>query len=369
LFIERGKTRQEVMLAKNESALNEPAPAPAPNLSRDTAESLRGVVATGQPSEKDKLALNGANVQPTAGNAPSASFGAAAGGKLAELGTAPADAAAVASAPSVQAETLAQNRARSSLAERAPATRLEVPAESVPSASSIPTPPIAMNDSFKKTGKAEDRTRLALKPSAPGASAIQPTDHLNAREVQDVETVQRFLQVNADTKSVSSSRKVDSGKPVLSSFEVRQSGRDLRVVDADGSIYTGFLETAQVAHETEAVKQAPASAATRRQFGVEIKAQPQKNSLAAGTPSPEQNYFFQVEGTNRSLKQKVVFTGNLMGATNLLSLTPAASSELRKNDLQNTSNSTAPFINSRISGRVMIGTREQRPIDAVPARK
>ena len=98
--------------------------------------------------------------------------------------------------------------------------------------------------------------------------------------------------------------------PVLNSFRLEQNGRDLRVVDADGSVYTGAVQVVKL----EGV--APAAAG----FGGAFT----KNKPSTAPPtrtSPQaaaQNYFFSVAGTNLNLNQNVVFSGNLIPLTNCL---------------------------------------------------
>jgi hypothetical protein len=78
-------------------------------------------------------------------------------------------------------------------------------------------------------------------------------------------------------------------------------------VDRDGSVYNGSVqpEPATVRNEP-----APEEAIAAR------VAPPQSRTKAAQSAGNEQqaaqNYFFRVAGTNRTLKQNVVFTGNLL---------------------------------------------------------
>ena len=87
---------------------------------------------------------------------------------------------------------------------------------------------------------------------------------------------------------------------------------------------------------------------------------------------PSQSYSFRVAGTNRSLNQKVVFTGNLLTATNLVSLVPAATNlspgdVLERNQAVPVQHGLVPLLNSRISGKVVIGSRKAVEINALPA--
>jgi hypothetical protein len=102
--------------------------------------------------------------------------------------------------------------------------------------------------------------------------------------------------------------------PVLASFEVLQNGGEISVVDEDGSIYNGYLQTgAATTQNAPAVvsRLVTAKAATP---SAPSASQSQAMKIAE---QAAQNYFFCVAGTNRSLKQNVVFTGNFVAISNL----------------------------------------------------
>lgn len=91
--------------------------------------------------------------------------------------------------------------------------------------------------------------------------------------------------------------------PVLLSFRVEQNGNDMKVIDADGSVYTGAVQIAQQEPGGVGI----ASAAPRNTPGSRL--------LRVSAPAP-QTYFFRVAGTNRNLNQNVVFSGNFVPLTN-----------------------------------------------------
>jgi prepilin-type processing-associated H-X9-DG protein len=96
---------------------------------------------------------------------------------------------------------------------------------------------------------------------------------------------------------------------VLANFQVQQNGNAIRVVDADGSVYDGVLLA------DDAVAQNGSAAVVPAAPPVVASAQSMEpaQNLANRNESPAaQNYFFRVTGTNRTLKQNVVFTGNLL---------------------------------------------------------
>ena len=108
----------------------------------------------------------------------------------------------------------------------------------------------------------------------------------------------------------------------------------------------------------------------------------------------QQTYAFRVTGTNRSLQKQVVFTGNLLTATNLTLSLPGVTNfsvggALGRADrrdalsyratnlgtgggLGGSPNATAqpvflPLLNSRISGKVVVGSGKPTEINALPA--
>jgi hypothetical protein len=131
--------------------------------------------------------------------------------------------------------------------------------------------------------------------------------------------------------------------PVLSSFRLVQNGDEIRVVDGDGSIYSGSIQLAP-----ELSKRVGDNSADVRLLAPSRGIKPDISKTAAGAlPKSEaapasKQYFFRVTGTNRTLNQKVVFAGNFLGSTN--SVSPG----------------------SGISGRVTLGNGQEFPLNAAP---
>jgi hypothetical protein len=134
---------------------------------------------------------------------------------------------------------------------------------------------------------------------------------------------------------------------ILASFRLEQNGHQIRIVDADGSIYEGEIQT--TAPTILAKRLAARAAASVGEIGREGE---------VGTV-----YSFRVTGTNRRLNQVVVFEGQLIPATRdprespLLSL-DATKSSVPINEIQGFS--------GRIQGRATIGGTDELEIDAVP---
>jgi hypothetical protein len=172
---------------------------------------------------------------------------------------------------------------------------------------------------------------------------------------------------------------------VLSSFRVEQTGNQLRVIDSDGSVYSGSLQT-------------PADVSGQLFAYDEISAARQTLQKTDGTNAPAQStagFFFRVTGTNLTLNQPVVFTGNFLAddrapssQSNITTvsgtiggggfvgagraqtaLQTRSTNLLSKNELQ-----TVPTIpafqlsNSRLQGQALIGGTNQIPINALPVK-
>ena len=143
--------------------------------------------------------------------------------------------------------------------------------------------------------------------------------------------------------------------PVLSRFRMEQNGNELRVVDADGSVYAGSVQLAAV----PAAAPVPATEdrlARGNALGTRAFAPAAKNNNL--------NFTFRVSGTNRTLKEQVVFIGNLIsesnaitaGAFRFLNNTPSATNELPFPSLKN----------AVVNGRAEVGTDTKVEINAAP---
>ncbi|MCX6924273.1 MAG: hypothetical protein NT154_13830 [Verrucomicrobia bacterium] len=137
------------------------------------------------------------------------------------------------------------------------------------------------------------------------------------RDAKALRVAQRFVQVAPEAKQKSQlAGNSTAAQPVLAAFQLEQTGQELRIVDADGSVYSGFLQTTEAPRRTRSTQvEAPAASPSSRAVKgmLEEKAAP---SLVPGRPAPL-TYSFRVTGTNRSLNKSVVFTGNLLTITNL----------------------------------------------------
>ncbi|MGO8926356.1 MAG: hypothetical protein ACLQU3_05630 [Limisphaerales bacterium] len=242
---------------------------------------------------------------------------------------------------------------------------------------------LAADESAKLAGDRAAQLSLAYKslPAAAPDNAPKPlTVLMDSRpasaaaireEPRSISATQWFAQIPQNPMTESSlDGKAAPAHPVLAAFQVEQTGRELRIVDGDGSVYSGYLRIANAARRQPSVTtEAPAATRSSRSLGIALEGKPAAR-LDAGQPMP-QTYSFRVAGTNRSLHQKVVFTGNLLATTNL-ALFQAATNAFKPGESLVGFRGVAgqpgilPLLHSQISGKVVIGNGKAVEINALP---
>jgi len=189
-------------------------------------------------------------------------------------------------------------------------------------------------------------------PSPPGAPAAvleadraQVSNELGFFDLASGQATQQFAQVARYRRNFNS----PPMPAILSSFQLEQRGRRLRIVDADGSIYEGeFI--------AEAVSTSSPPLANARS-GDELKETEarKQDTLTDGAAKVGQNANFRVAGTNRTLNQPVVFTGNLWVPAPV----PAAAADTPQRGaalLQQPPASRTPPNLPRVQGQATIGS-------------
>ena len=113
-------------------------------------------------------------------------------------------------------------------------------------------------------------------------------------------TKQQFSQQSA-VQSFRNNAQVSRAANVLNTFQVEQQGSEIRVLDADGSTYTGKIELAKSAElDSRITARSDAAKQTRRYAAKATR----ENESAAPQSS------FRATGYNVSLKKTLVFEGN-----------------------------------------------------------
>jgi len=114
-------------------------------------------------------------------------------------------------------------------------------------------------------------------------------------------TSQKFSQQSA-VQSFRNNAQVSRAANVLNTFQVQQEGSEIRVLDADGSTYTGKIEQLAKSGELDSRITARSDAAKQKQ-SYAAKAVGESQSAAPQS-------YFRASGYNVSLKKTLVFEGN-----------------------------------------------------------
>jgi hypothetical protein len=193
-----------------------------------------------------------------------------------------------------------------------------------------------------------DEQRLSKKAvtSAAVASAAAP-----ARKEEVANFRQQFSQNSmneaARNQSTRFNSKLKRAVSVLSTFQIEQNGTQIRVVDADGSAYTGQIESTAPSQSLSRAKQAQGNVAGSPADAARREKDAEKNSV---------EFFFRASGYNGSLKKKLVFEGNYIGSPPPpTATTPGQQGVTSRQEQQ---------VPARIVGTARISGESPMPIDA-----
>ncbi len=153
-------------------------------------------------------------------------------------------------------------------------------------------------------------------------------------------SAQNFVRAAKDSAA-------DPAPNLLSNFQMSRAGQNVSIVDGDGSVYKGTV----VAKE---------GGAFSRQ-AVQKAKQP-----AVGT---DENWNFNVSGTNRSLQQSIIFNGNVQTLSgdftnNVFGRNQAAFGGARRSGISRQNAAASASNAARISGTVQVGKSNQFEIEA-----
>lgn len=175
--------------------------------------------------------------------------------------------------------------------------------------------------------------------------------------------VQNFARL--DMMPASAARKAAVGDVVLASFQLEQRGQQVRIVDRDGSVYTGTLGMPSTATPATLAEQSPAF------FAIQDKA---KTATGAGkvglqldrkAQDSQESLLFSVRGTNTTLQQVVVFTGNVQQLPGGYQYGLSNQSGGATGRYQNVFPAQNQLQNARVSGRARLTDGRQLEINAV----
>ena len=270
-------------------------------------------------------------------------------------------------------------RLQTELAQNATSTRAPLREEVAPA------PALAVqNDSLprKQESKLADSANPDANPTADERDAslkryalVKPSPgHLTpATPPPNAYVTQKFMRVSATSDLAPTLKRARAQTQVLNSFQVLQNGSEVRILDGDGSVYMGSIQPPQSTEASPRRFDASAAAAGKLQVAERLPnnpAQVQSQAWQQGV------YFFRVAGTNLTLKERVLFVGNMLGNatsnfavqnSNALSGPGGAATT---GVVQNapTLLNFVPTPDSRVSGKLKVGSGKEVEINAIPAK-
>lgn len=257
--------------------------------------------------------------------------------KVFEQGAAAADSAAPAFADS--------NAAGSRRVEEA--KDAEAPTKSA-AATAAPSTTGAMTEGLMAAGAKTDEPLLANKslvakeaPAAPASASLAQNRQLT-----------NFRQQSSQNAAKQAFRgKLKQTLNILNEFQVEQTDHEIRVVDADGSTYSGKLEpiAQNDARSVFNQKQNYTAPSSRAATSFNDKAQ-----------STKAEFYFRAAGYNSSLKKPLVFEGNYIASSVAQKKVAKAKAETEERDEQTP---------ARITGTAKIRGESPVQIDAIAVAK
>jgi hypothetical protein len=171
-------------------------------------------------------------------------------------------------------------------------------------------------------------------------------------------------------QSLNDRAKAAAEKIPMASFQIEQTGNQIRITDSDGSVYSGDLTVtnAETPIAPSGVALAPPPATqSERQFA-QPAFQNRMPSLNKAALAQNQNFRFNAAGTNLSLNQRVTISGEFIAATNLATRwgTTLSGDGAGGANSQATTTGLQQLSNGRIIGRVVLDNGQEIPLNATP---
>lgn len=253
--------------------------------------------------------------------------------------------------------------------QTAPLTNRSIAAEPPPVAAPSRSLGVARTDpapeNYARSSAAQAMPPPASLPTALAPARTAPAvDRYGISASAPATLSQRFVQTPAETAARRAAEAQAVQPQVLVSFRVEQNGSQLRVVDNDGSTYVGSIELPPIDRSvaTAETRKEAVTPATGRQFAVTQTADEEQRGLPL-----TQTFNFRVTGTNRTLQQTVVFAGNILMPTNVISLQQTSPAAGVAGGQSTQMQQLLPMpANSTISGRLQLGKNPEMQINAVP---
>ncbi|MGZ5002341.1 MAG: hypothetical protein ACXWBM_04035 [Chthoniobacterales bacterium] len=206
-------------------------------------------------------------------------------------------------------------------------------------------PPVQSEPSFAGGADIKSLNEVAQAPAAAKAAALAPAarSFAQTRQAETANVRQRFSQ-NVSGQIAGREDKSKQRANLLNTFDVQQEGNRIRVVDEDGSTYTGKLE--QIAQSDSR------SLSQKKEQNLAARS---AAAFKRGEESESNEYFFRAAGFNSSLKKNVVFEANYIA-------TPTAKDQIPGEKRSQTEQQQAP---ARIVGTARVAGEAPVEVDAV----
>jgi cell division septation protein DedD len=171
------------------------------------------------------------------------------------------------------------------------------------------------------------------------------------------------LSRRAFSDLATSASKQPAQNGILVSFRVEQAGQQLRIIDSDGSVYAGPIQDREA--PTTGIAAPAIVSNTLESEAVNVDA------LILQTPTRGVGSFFQVAGTNLRSQQRVVFSGALLGGTNMAATGGQLGAQGGRGfgGAMRLAQTNAGVPNLRLSGTAVIGGNQQLHIEATPVNR
>jgi len=154
---------------------------------------------------------------------------------------------------------------------------------------------------FDEIASAKIQAAPAAAPAAGAGSQAKSDEMAAAAPAGSLATTQQFSRQSA-VQPFRNNTEVRQAATVLNTFQVQQQGNVIRVLDADGSTYTGKIEQSPKSAEVD-------SRITARRYAAK-QARSDAAPAAGETKSAAPQSYFRATGYNVSLKKTLVFEGN-----------------------------------------------------------
>jgi hypothetical protein len=213
--------------------------------------------------------------------------------------------------------------------------------------------PTKVTKGFNEIAAAKSQAAPAAAPAA-GADSKADSDRTAAAApvaqpspAGSVGTNQQFSPQSA-VQSFRNNAQVSRAANVLNTFQVQQQGNEIRVLDADGSTYTGRIEQLAKSAEVD-------SRISARRYAAKQARRDAAHAAGENESAAPQSYF-RATGYNVSLKKTVVFEGNYAAPP---AQQPAAATSTDKERVEQSRD------RARIVGTVRVNGEAPVEVDAI----